>query len=123
MRTATEFPQDDALIARYAERPNGPALAAVLAAGIGSFVLGLFTTLAEASARIKEWLILSEPVGPLSGKTTVAVAAWAVSWVLLAALWRKREVDTRVVIIITAVLVGAGFLLTFPAFFERFAAE
>jgi hypothetical protein len=32
-----------------ADKPEGPVAAAILAAGIGSFALGLFTTLAEAS--------------------------------------------------------------------------
>ena len=107
----------------YQDRTNGPALAAVLAAAIGTFVLGVFTTLAEASARIKEWLVFRDPVGPLSGKTTMAVAAWAVSWLLFGLLWRKKEIDARAVIIASAVLIGLGFLGTFPAFFEKFAAE
>jgi hypothetical protein len=105
----------------YQDRTNGPALAAVLAAAIGSFFLGLFVTLAEASVTIKDWLTFRDPVGPLSGKTTIAVGAWAVSWVILGLIWRRKEIDARPVIIATAILIGLGFLGTFPAFFERFA--
>jgi hypothetical protein len=107
----------------YQDRHNGPAFAAVIAAAIGSLVLGVFTTLAEASANVKDWLVLREPVGPLSGKTTMSVAAWVVSWVVFGVLWRNREVDSRAVIIASAVLIGLGLLGTFPAFFEEFATE
>ncbi|MDF3018156.1 MAG: hypothetical protein K0R44_3381 [Thermomicrobiales bacterium] len=53
---------------------DGPLAAALLAAGIGSFALGLFTTLAEASTAFRERLILDAGVGPLSGKTVWATA-------------------------------------------------
>jgi hypothetical protein len=45
--------------------------------------LGLLTTLAEASTSFKDWLQWSDDVGPLSGKTILAVAAWLVSWAVL----------------------------------------
>ena len=38
------------------ERPDGPGAAAMMAAGIGIFVLGLFTLLSEASVPIHDWL-------------------------------------------------------------------
>ena len=37
-------------------RPDGPAAAAMLAAGIGVFALGLLTTLSEASTALHDWL-------------------------------------------------------------------
>ena len=102
--------------------PNGPAFAAVIAAAFGSFVLGVFTTLAEMSEGLKEWLKWREPVGPLAGKTGMAVIAWAVAWVALGILWRRRDVDARKAIVATAILIGLGVLGTFPSFFERFTA-
>lgn len=107
----------------YEERPNGPAMAAVIAAAFGSFVLGVFTTLAEASPLLKNWLVFREPVGPLSGKTTLAVAAWAVAWIGLGMAWRRREVDFRTVVIASAVLIGLGLIGTYPTFFEQFTTE
>lgn len=104
------------------ERPNGPALAAVVAAAFGTFVLGVFTTLAEASEPLKEWLQFRKPVGPLSGKTSLAVAAWIGAWLVLAVAWRRREVSFRKGLIAAAVMIGLGALGTFPSFFERFAA-
>jgi hypothetical protein len=54
-----------------------------VAAGIGSTALGLFTTLAEANTFVKEVLTFYSPVGPLSGKTTLAVIVWLLSWAIL----------------------------------------
>lgn len=103
-------------------RPSGPAMAAILAAGVGSFALGLVTTLAEASAGVASALRWSAAVGPLSGKTSVAVIAWLVAWILLHAAWRDREVRVRVVAAWTLVLIALGLVLLFPPFFELFAA-
>jgi hypothetical protein len=40
--------------------------------------LGVWTTLAELSP-VKR-LNVSDPVGPLNGKTTVAVIVWLIAW-------------------------------------------
>src|SRR3970040_406022 len=72
------------------ERANGAAAGAFIGAGVGVFWLGLLTTLNEASTKIHDWLIFDEGVGPLSGKTTVAVVLWLASWgVLSVFLWRR----------------------------------
>ena len=103
------------------DKPFGPAAAAFLAAGIGAFVLGLLTTLAAASEAIAEKLEFSTPVGPLSGKTTITVAVWLVSWLVLHLALRGRDPAPRTVFWVTAVLVVLGLLGTFPIFFEAFA--
>lgn len=102
-------------------KPSGPAAAAVLAAGMGTFVLGLFTTLNEASTDINDFLRFSDDVGPLSGKTIIAAVAFFVSWAILGYLWREREIAWRPVLTATVVLLALGFLGTFPTFFEAFA--
>ena len=110
-------------------KPNGPAAAAFLSAGIGSFVLGLMVTLAEASAEFKSFLDFSKNygigsgVGPLSGKVIIGVASFFVSFLLLGVALRGREVAFRRVFIVTLVLLGLGFALTFPPIFSIFAPE
>ena len=99
---------------------NGPAAAAILASGIGSFALGLFTTSAQAVAAIRNALNLYDPVGPLSGKTTGAVAVWLVTWVVFHRLWKNRQVNFTGVFIATLVMIALGLLGTFPLFFELF---
>jgi hypothetical protein len=105
------------------DRPFGPVAAAFYAAGIGAFVLGVLTTLAEASTAVKDALQLSDSVGPLSGKTIFAVVAWIVSWVVLHVALKGKDPDPGRVFTWTAVLVGVGFLLTFPTFFQLFTPE
>ena len=106
-----------------AEKPNGPVAAVFIAAGIGSLVLGILTTLAEASEDLKSWLELSESVGSLSGKTIIATATFLVAWAILAALFRGKSMNVKTVFILTALLVAIALVLTFPTFFELFAPE
>jgi fluoride ion exporter CrcB/FEX len=108
-------------VTELAPKPNGPALAAVVAGAFGCFVLGFFTTIAEASESLRTWLAWSNPVGPLTGKTDLAVAGFAGAWLLLGFLWRGKEVDARKTVIVSLVLIALGILGTFPTFFERFA--
>ena len=105
------------------ERPTGPVAAAVLAAGIGAFVLGLLTTLSELSTGVHDFLEFDEDVGPLSGKTIIAVIAYLASWAVLHGLWRRQNPALRPILITTAVLVVLGILGTFPTFFQAFASE
>ena len=99
---------------------SGVAAATFIASGIGTLVLGLMTTGAVLSGGLKDVLNLWNPAGPLSGKSTFAIIAWLISWVLLNTLWKGKEMDLRKSFIITLVLIGLGFLLTFPPIFEAF---
>ena len=105
------------------EKPNGPAAAALLAAGIGSLMLGILTVLNEASQGIHDFLELDTGVGALSGKTAFAVAAYIIAWVILApAMWRRSLAWTPV-LTLSALLIAGGFVGTFPEFFKLFASE
>lgn len=101
---------------------DGASAAAILAAGIGSFAVGLMTTLAEAIAGLAASLNFVPPVGPLSGKTTVAVLVWLAAWAILHFSWRDRERELGGIYTATLVLILLGVLGTFPIFFELFAA-
>jgi hypothetical protein len=105
------------------ERPTGPVAAAVLATGIGAFVLGLVTTLNEASTGVHDFLEFDDDVGPLSGKTIVAVIAYFASWAILHGLWRRQNRALRPILIASAVLIALGILGTLPTFFQAFASE
>jgi len=98
--------------------PNGPGAAAVLAAGIGSFALGLFAVLADKVASIKSWTNFYNPTGPLSGVTTCAVFVWLTAWAILQMRWRNREVRFARIGAAALVLLALGILLTFPPFAE-----
>jgi hypothetical protein len=116
-------------------KPNGPVVAAFVAAGVASLVMGIGVVLNEASAPIKDAIGvdftaflqfdknfgLGAGVGPLSGKVALAVIAFAVSWVVLHLWLRGKEVNFRNGFIVALVLVGLGFALTFPPIFMLFA--
>jgi hypothetical protein len=103
--------------------PDGPLAAVLLAAGIGAFALGLFTTLAEASAAFRERLVLNAAVGPLSGKTVWATVVFVIAWVVLHFMWRERDRILRSATTAFVVLTLLGLLGTFPIFFQAFAPE
>lgn len=105
------------------EKAEGPIAAAILAAGIGALALGLLTTLAEASESVADWLRWSDRVGPLSGKTIVAVAVWLVAWIVLHLWLRRKPYETGRAMAISAVLIALGVLGTFPTFFQLFAPD
>lgn len=118
--TAPESP-DRLRDVEYPDKPEGPIAAAIIAGGIGAAALGLFTTLAEANADVKDWLDWNSRVGPLSGKTVMAVIVWLVAWVVLHLIYRGKPSETRRAFTIAVVLVGLGVLGTFPTFFQAFA--
>src|ERR671911_2951898 len=105
------------------ERPTGPVAAAALSVGIGAVVLGFLTTLNEASASVHDFLEFDKDVGPLSGKTIIAVIAYLVSWAVLHGLWRRQNPMLRPILIATVALILLGILGTFPTFFQAFAPE
>lgn len=109
------------------DKPNGPAAAVVLAAGIGAFVLGIMITLAEMSADFASFLDFSKNyglgsgVGPLSGKVILASAAFFLSWIGFGYAWRSKDVNFRRIFVSAMVLLALGFALTFPPIFDLFA--
>lgn len=106
------------------DNPDGPGAAAILAAGIGIFVLGLLTTLNEVSEGIHSFLDAFDGdggVGPLSGKTILASAAFFVSWAVLWGLWRNTDIDIKRAFWVGLGLGVAGTVLMFPPVFQAFA--
>lgn len=99
---------------------NGPAAAAILASGIGSLALGLFTCLTQALVQINRALSFYDPAGSLSGETTLAVVAWLAAWAILHLLWKSEQVDFGKVFVATLFLIALGLLGTFPPFFQVF---
>lgn len=95
---------------------NGPAGAAILAAGIGCFILGVLAVAGDGSKHFAAMLTFYKPTGPLSGVSTVAVIVWLVAWLVLARLWKTKTVALAKVNTVAFVLLGIGLLLTFPPF-------
>jgi hypothetical protein len=102
------------------QRPNGAAAAAILAASVGVFVIGLLTTLGESIHSIGNWLNWYNPTGSLSGKTTMGVIVWLVVWVGAHYLLRRQEVNLTRPVQIAALLLIVGLVLMFPLVFQAF---
>jgi len=108
-----------------ADKPDGPGAAMMISAGIGIFVLGILTVLAEASAGSKTWLQSWQwgvGVGPLAGKTTIASLAYLVSLAVLWGLWRNKSMNLKTSFYVGFGLGIIGALGTYPTFFQMFTA-
>jgi len=90
----------------------GTAMAAILAAGIGAFAMGLFVILNEAGVFAAPSLY--GPSGGVSGRTTFAAIAWLIAWVVLHNRWKGQQVESGRVFALTLVLVGLGVLFCLP---------
>lgn len=104
-------PHDDAYT-----HANGPIAAALLACGIGCFVLGVLAVAGDGSKQLAKLLNFYNPTGPLSGVTTVAIVIWLVAWAILAARWRAKQIAFGRISAAAYVLLALGLLLTFPPF-------
>ena len=100
--------------------PNGFGAAAILAAGIGCFSLGVLTVAGDASKSFARHLIFYRPTGPLSGVTTTAIVIWLLTWALLSHRWNARSVALRPILTVAFLLLGAALLLTFPPVIDLF---
>lgn len=100
------------------EKPTGIAAAAILACAVGTLVLAASHLLAEYSdagkswvhAWGKAWMPGAQGIGPYSGKETLALLAWLVSWILLH-LWLRRK-DANLTASGVLFLIGIGLATT-----------
>lgn len=98
--------------------PDGAAMAAILASGVGAFAMGLFVILHEAG--VFSAPSLYAPAGALSGRSTFAVVVWLGAWGLLHARWRGRHVGSGRLFAITLALVALGVVGTYPPVWSLF---
>lgn len=99
---------------------NGKGAAAILAAGIGSFLVAVFAILGDQSPYFKKLFIFYAPTGPLSGVTTCAIVGWLLAWFILYRLWHWRSVSIARIGTISLILLFLGLLLTFPPIADLF---
>ena len=100
---------------------SGSAAAALVASGVGCSAFGAAVVAAEANEGVHHALTLSDAVGPLSGKGVAGTSVWLLAWGALHLRLRRREVPLGPYLRLTAVLVAAGFVLTFPPVYTAFA--
>jgi hypothetical protein len=92
--------------------PNGPGVAAFLAAGVGAFAMGLIIVLGELG--VLSVPAIYAPAGGVTGRTTLAMAVWLITWAVLHARWRHRQMESGRIVGIVLLLTALGILGTFP---------
>jgi hypothetical protein len=112
--------QESSIPATSAVLPNGSGAAAILSAGIGSFMVGFLAVAADKLAFLKSLFVFYKPTGPLSGVTTLAILVWLIAWVILEWRWRNRTVALARINAVALLLLGLSLLLTFPPVGELF---
>jgi hypothetical protein len=100
--------------------PSGSGAAAILSAGIACFSLAVLAILGDKLSALKTPLTFYKPTGPLSGVTTVALLVWLLTWVILEVSWRRKTIALARVSVVALILLGLGFLLTFPPIADLF---
>ena len=101
-------------------RTNGSGAAAILSAAIGCFALAILALAGDKSANIRNALIFYKPTGALSGVTDLAILLWLLLWVVMERKWARESVALKPVCIISFILLGLSFLLTFPPIVDIF---
>ncbi len=102
------------------ELGNGPAAAAILAAGAGCCAMGVLYVAGGASPALNRILSFYKPAGALSGVSTGAILLWLVLWAVLDRRWARVDVNMGRIGTWSAVLLALGLLLTFPAIARLF---
>ncbi len=103
------------------DKPNGPVAAALLAGGIGSAVFGLLAFFSELSTSFSATMNWYNPVGPLSGKSTLGIAAFFIAWGILHSMWKDKEINFSSISTASLVLLAIGLLGTFPPVWHIFS--
>lgn len=98
--------------------PNGAALAAFAAAGVGAFAMGLISLL-NATGFLPVPTLYG-PAGGVTGRTTLAVLIWLIAWGTLHRQWKDQDLETGGVHAAAIGLTGLGILLALPPVWSLF---
>jgi hypothetical protein len=105
------------------EYPNGAAAAAILAAAIGCFSIGIFGCLGDAFPALGQAFDFYHRTGPLSGVTTTSIVVWLIAWLILYRKWAGTTLRMRYVNIAAFLILAVGLLLTFPPFSDALQSK
>ena len=116
---------------RRAPRATGEVVAALLAAGLGMLTLAFVNQATAASEAFnawvhgigKLWMPGAQGIGPYSGKETLSVVVWLVSWAILHPALKARELVLSRWLLVFLVMVGVATTFIWPPVFEHFAGH
>ena len=104
-------------------RPDGAAVAAMLAVGIGGLLMAIVVGISDANKAFeanvihaigKAWVPGAQGIGPYSGKFTVFLLGWLVSWAILHFALKGKDLDLSKWTIVSLVLIGVAILMVWP---------
>ena len=103
-------------------KPSGPAAAAFLAGSIGLLAMALSHWAGEASPAIKTalqnlgnlWIPGAQGIGPYSGKETIGLVVWLVSWAILHYVLRRKQVNLTTYGLTFLVILGLATTILWP---------
>lgn len=110
---------------------SGPAAAAIISAAIGCFIMMVSHHLGDTSKDINEmlwnlgsWIPGSKTndevwgnIGSYTGKETMLLVGWLVSWSILHMLWKNKQIKSRTIFFwMFALLVAATAMSWHPLF-------
>ena len=118
--TLTETPTS--LRVFVAQKPTGPAAAALISGALSLLAMSISQVLAEGSEAAKTaihnlgklWIPGAQGIGPYSGKETIALIVWLASWAILHVALRRREVSATVYGIAFLILIGISTTIFWP---------
>ena len=99
---------------------NGSGAAALLAAGVGSFLLAVLAIAADRIPSLAKMMVFHKPTGPLSGVTTTAIVAWLLVWAVLDVRWKNKTVALGRIAAWALALLALSLLLMFPPIADLF---
>ena len=111
--------------------PSGAAVAAIISAVLGLITLALVNLGTQASEAFnawvhgigKLWMPGADGIGPYSGKETLSLLVWIVSWIVLHIALRNRDLNLGRWLIVFLVGVGLATTLLWPPVFEYLAGH
>jgi len=108
---------------------KGAAQAAILSAALGILTVALVNLGTAMSAEFtavvhgigKLWMPGAEGIGPYSGKETIALVVWMLSWFVLHRILRAKEWNNNVVVACFLAGIAVATTLVWPPVFEAIA--
>jgi len=103
----------------------GVAQAAFLSAMLGVLTLALVNLGTQGSAAFKSlvhsigklWMPGAEGIGPYSGKETISLIVWLLSWLILHRMLRGKQLDHKIAISLFLAGIAVATTLLWPPVF------
>lgn len=125
------FPRGLALGNKNSPNVSGPGAAAFISPGIGAFLMMLIHHLADSYKPLEEllcqlgsWIpgtynhdLMYGHIGSFSGKQTILLIGWLVSWLFLGLIWRDRYVKISTILFWMFASFMAATIMIWPPLF------